>query len=177
MPSAGLLGPQDLQKLKNTCQTTAKAPSISTRQADGGIPLFFWRNDLFFRTKSSLFACISCTLLWYWVKSPSSLDCNMPECFLALLSSFSSDFAQSTVSSHPWSMLDFCPELPTTSCTRQQSLSSTQFLWNSLLKGPVTYLHPLFSPAHRLHVTGHHRRVDKVIRQKLQPATTSCRCL
>jgi hypothetical protein len=42
-----------------------KVPSISTRQANCGIPLFFWHNDLFFRIKSSLFACISCTSLWY----------------------------------------------------------------------------------------------------------------
>jgi hypothetical protein len=32
----------------------------------------------------------------------------MAECFLALLSSFSSDSARSTVSPYPWSMSDFC---------------------------------------------------------------------
>jgi hypothetical protein len=33
-----------------------------------------------------------------------------------------------------------------------------------LLKGPVTYLHQLLSPAHRLQVAGYRRWVDKVIR-------------
>jgi hypothetical protein len=112
-----------------------KVPSISTRQDDCRIPLFFWHNDLFFRTKSSLFACISCTSLWYWAKAQSSLDCNMVECFLALLSSFSSDSARSTVSPYPWSMSDFCRGLSTTSCRRQQSLLSTQFLWNLTTQG------------------------------------------
>jgi hypothetical protein len=93
--------------------------------------LFFWCNGLFFRSKLSLLACISYTSLWYWVKAPSSLDCNMVECFLALLSSFSSDSARSTVSPYPWSMSDFCRDLSTTSCTRQQPSLSTQFLWNS----------------------------------------------
>jgi hypothetical protein len=38
---------------------------ISTRQVSG-IPLFLLWSDLFFRTSSSLFACISWTRLWYW---------------------------------------------------------------------------------------------------------------
>jgi hypothetical protein len=59
----------------------------------------------------------------------------MAECFLALLSSFSSDSARSTVSPYPWSMSDFCQDLSMTSCTRQQSLLSTQFLWNSTTQG------------------------------------------
>jgi hypothetical protein len=42
-----------------------KVPAISTRKDSGGIPLFFWRKDLFLRIKSSLFAYISCTSLWY----------------------------------------------------------------------------------------------------------------
>jgi hypothetical protein len=114
-----------------------KVPSTSTRQADGGIPLFFWHNDLFFRIKSSLFACISCTSLWYWAKAPSSLDFNMVECFLALLRSFSSASAQSTVSPYPWSMSDFRRGLSTTSCRRQQLLLSTHFLWNSATQGYI----------------------------------------
>jgi hypothetical protein len=32
-----------------------------------------------------------------------------------------------------------------------------------LLKGTVTYLHPLLSPAHRLQVVGYRRQVNKVI--------------
>jgi hypothetical protein len=44
-----------------------------------------------------------------------------------------------------------------------------------LLKGPVTYLHPLLSPAHRLQIAGYRRRVDKVICQKFEPIATS-RC-
>jgi hypothetical protein len=75
--------------------------SISTQQVGGGIPLFFWHNDLFLRIKSSLFAYISCTSLSYWEKAPSSLDCSLAECFLALLSSFSNDSAQSTLSPYP----------------------------------------------------------------------------
>jgi hypothetical protein len=50
----------------------------------------------------------------------------MVECFLALLSSFSSTSARSTVSPYPWSISNFCQNLSTTSCTRQQSLLSTQ---------------------------------------------------
>jgi hypothetical protein len=46
----------------------------------------------------------------------------MAECFLALLSSFSNDSARSTVSPYPWSISDFCRDLSTTSCTRQQLL-------------------------------------------------------
>jgi hypothetical protein len=46
----------------------------------------------------------------------------MPACFLALLSSFSSDSAQRTVSPYPWSISNFCRDLSTTSCTRQQPL-------------------------------------------------------
>jgi hypothetical protein len=38
-----------------------RVPPISTSQADIGIPLFFWRSNLFLRTSSSLFACMSCT--------------------------------------------------------------------------------------------------------------------
>jgi hypothetical protein len=44
-----------------------------------------------------------------------------------------------------------------------------------LLKGPVTYIHPLLSPTHRLQVAGYRRRVDKVIREKFEPIATS-RC-
>jgi hypothetical protein len=40
--------------------------------------------------------------------------------------------------------------------------------------GTVTYLHSLLSPAHRLQVARHCRRVDKVICQKFEPITTSC---
>jgi hypothetical protein len=46
----------------------------------------------------------------------------MAACFLALLSSFSSDSARSTVSPYHWSISDFCQDLSTTSCTRQQPL-------------------------------------------------------
>jgi hypothetical protein len=94
MPSAGLPEPRDLQKSREISQATTKVLSISTRQASRCIPLFFWRNDLFLRIKSSLFAYISCTSLWYWVKAPSSLDCSMAECFLALWTSFYSASAR-----------------------------------------------------------------------------------
>jgi hypothetical protein len=46
----------------------------------------------------------------------------MAECFLASLSSFSNVSARSTVSPYPRSILDFCRDLSTTSCTRQQLL-------------------------------------------------------
>jgi hypothetical protein len=120
MPSAGLPRPRYLQKSKSLCQATARVLAISTQQVGGGIPLFFWHNDLFLRIKSLLFACISCTSLWYWAKAPSSLDYIMAACFLALLSSFSSASARSTVSPNPWSISDFCRDLSTTSCTRQR---------------------------------------------------------
>jgi hypothetical protein len=41
---------------------------------------------------------------------------------MALLSSFSNVSAQSTVSPYPWSILDFCRDLSTTSCRRQSLL-------------------------------------------------------
>jgi hypothetical protein len=37
---------------------------------------------------------------------------------------------------------------------------------------PTNHLHPLFGLAHRLQVTSHRRRVDKVICQQLNPTTT-----
>jgi hypothetical protein len=46
----------------------------------------------------------------------------MVEFFLALASSFSNFSARSTVSPNPWSISDFCRDLSTTSCRRQQSL-------------------------------------------------------
>jgi hypothetical protein len=46
----------------------------------------------------------------------------MVECFLALASSFSKASARSTVSPNLWSILDFCRDLSTTSCRRQQLL-------------------------------------------------------
>jgi hypothetical protein len=70
----------------------------------------------------------------------------MEECFLALLSSFSSDSAWITVSPYPWSMFDFCRDLSTTSCTSQQSLLSISSCGIRLLKGTIAYLHPLLSP-------------------------------
>jgi hypothetical protein len=50
------LGLKICKQLKGRCQTTIRVPTISTRQDDIGIPLFFWRNDLLFRTNSLLFA-------------------------------------------------------------------------------------------------------------------------
>jgi hypothetical protein len=44
----------------------------------------------------------------------------MAECFLALVSSFSNVSARSTVSPNPWSISNFCRDLSTTSCRRQQ---------------------------------------------------------
>jgi hypothetical protein len=44
----------------------------------------------------------------------------MEECFLTFTSSFSNVSARSTVSPYPWSILDFCRDLSTTSCRRQQ---------------------------------------------------------
>jgi hypothetical protein len=59
----------------------------------------------------------------------------MAECFLALVSSFSKVSTRSTVSPYPWSMLDFCRDLSTTSCTRQQLLLGYSFRWNSTTQG------------------------------------------
>jgi hypothetical protein len=74
MPSAIPLGPQDLQTTQREMSDYYRVPTISTRQDDIDIPLFFWRSDLFLRTNSSLFAYMSCTSLWCWAKAPSSLD-------------------------------------------------------------------------------------------------------
>jgi hypothetical protein len=51
----------------------------------------------------------------------------MAECFLALASSFSKVSARCTISSYPWSMSNFCRDLSTTSCTRQQLLLGYSF--------------------------------------------------
>jgi hypothetical protein len=60
----------------------------------------------------------------------------MAECFLALLSSFSNDSARSTVSPYPWSILDFCRDLSTTSCSRQHPLLGySALVGNQLLNG------------------------------------------
>jgi hypothetical protein len=126
------------------------------------------------RTSSSLFACISCTSLWYWAKAPSSLDWSMAECFLAFASSFSSDYARNTASPYPWSISNFCQDLSTTSCKRQHLLLGYSALAaDRLSKGTDTYLHPLLGPTHRLQVACHYRRVNKIIRQKLESTTTS----
>jgi hypothetical protein len=45
-----------------------KPPPMGTQQ-DSSAPLFLLRSDLFFRTNSSLFACMSWTSLWYWAKA------------------------------------------------------------------------------------------------------------
>jgi hypothetical protein len=37
----------------------------------------------------------------------------------------------------------------------------------------IVYLHPLPGPAHRLQVARYHRWVDEIVRQKLDPTTTS----
>jgi hypothetical protein len=64
------------------------------------------------------------------------LDCSMAECFLALLSSFSNDFARSTVSPYPWSKSVFCQDLSTTSCSRQHPLLRySALVGNQLLNG------------------------------------------
>jgi hypothetical protein len=84
--------------------------------------------------KSSLFAFISCTSLWYWAKAPSSLDCNIAECFLALLSSFSSASARSTVSPYPGAyqiFVEISPRHPAQGnnyylCTQLRRNSTTQ---------------------------------------------------
>jgi hypothetical protein len=135
MPSAGLPRPRDLQKSRDICQATAKVLSISTQQASGDIPLFFWCNELFLRIKSSLFACISCTSLVVLGEGSIQLGLQHGECFLALLSSFSSASARSNVSPYPWSMLHFVEISPRHPATRQQSSLSTQFLWNSTTQG------------------------------------------
>jgi hypothetical protein len=97
----------------------------------------------------------------------------MAECFLALASSLSKVSARSTVSPYRWSMSDFCRDLSTTSCARQQLSLGYSFCWTRLLKGTVTYLHPLLSPPHRFHVASYRCRADKVIRQKLKSIPTS----
>jgi hypothetical protein len=67
----------------------------------------------------------------------------MAECFLALLSSFSNDSARSTVSPYPCSISDFCRDLSTTSCTRQQLLLGysilTEFDYSRVLSR--TFIH------------------------------------
>jgi hypothetical protein len=68
----------------------------------------------------------------------------------------------------------FCRDLSTTSCSRQQLL----FGYSALMavdysRVPIVYLHPLLGPAHRLQVARYNRRVDEIVRHKLDPTTTS----
>jgi hypothetical protein len=50
----------------------------------------------------------------------------------------------------------------------------TQRLWRiDYSRVSTTYLHPLLGLAHRLQVTRYCRRVDKVVRQELDPTTTT----
>jgi hypothetical protein len=65
---------------QSTAGQTTSRPPISTQQ-DNGVPLFLLRRDLFFRTKSSLFTCISWTSLWYLETAVSSFDCMAAACF------------------------------------------------------------------------------------------------
>jgi hypothetical protein len=43
-----------------------------------------------------------------------------------------------------------------------------------LLKGTVTYFHPLLGTPHRLHVVSYRCQADEIIRQKLESTPTSC---
>jgi hypothetical protein len=79
-----------------------------------------------------------------------------------LSSSFSKASAWSTMSPHPWSISDFCRDLSTTSCTRQQLNRVLNNSWNSTTQGVATYLHPLLRVAHRLQVMSHSSRSNKV---------------
>jgi hypothetical protein len=63
--------------------------------------LFLLRSDLFFRTKSSLFACISWISLWYLTKAISSLDYMAAACFRDFTSWSSNVSARSTASPYP----------------------------------------------------------------------------
>jgi hypothetical protein len=53
---------------------------------------------LFFRTRSSLFACISWTSLWYLAKAVSNFDYMATVCFRDFASSSSKASARSTAS-------------------------------------------------------------------------------
>jgi hypothetical protein len=63
-----------------------------------GIPLFLLRRPLFFRTKSSPFACNSKTSLWYLAKTASSFDYMAAACFRDFTSCSSRASARSTAS-------------------------------------------------------------------------------
>jgi hypothetical protein len=63
--------------------------------------LFLLRSDLFFRTKSSPFSCISWMSLWYLVKAASNFDYIAAACFRDFTSWSSSASARSTASPKP----------------------------------------------------------------------------
>jgi hypothetical protein len=99
----------------------------------------------------------------------------MAECFLALESSCSNAAARSTVSPYPWSISDFCRDLSTTSCSRQQLLLGYSALMTvDYSRALITYLHPLLGLAHHFQVACYYCWVDEIVRQKLDPTTTSC---
>jgi hypothetical protein len=139
--------------------------------------LFFWHRDLFFWTMSPLFACISCTSLWYWAKAPSSLDC--------------------VGRSAPWPCPAPSPR-PQRGAPCHRTLEAYQtFVGISqcrpaegntvnkyslqrnalLLRVLARYLDPMLRAAHRLHVMSNDGRVNKVFSQHLQTATARRRCL
>jgi hypothetical protein len=119
---------------------------------------------------------MSCTSLWYWAKAPSSLDCSIVECFLALSSSSPvirpGALCRHTPGAYQTSV-GISPRHPAVDNIRY---SSTQLLWKiNYSMGTVTYIHPLPSLAHRLQVARYCHRGDKIICQKFEPVTTS-RC-
>jgi hypothetical protein len=79
-PSADLLKSQALKSTRHSGSDYFKVLPISTQQ-DNVVPLFFLRRDLFFRTRSLLFTCISWTSLWYLAKVVSSFDYVAAACF------------------------------------------------------------------------------------------------
>jgi hypothetical protein len=53
------------------------------------------------------------------------------------------------------------------------SYLGTRSAGTQLLKGTVTYLHPLLDMSHRLQVASYRCRADEIIRQKLESIPTS----
>jgi hypothetical protein len=98
----------------------------------------------------------------------------MAECFLAFASSSSNASAQSTVSPILGASPIFVGISPRHPVADNNYYSGTQYLWQ--IDHPrvmIAYFHPLLGPAHRLQVARYRYRVGEIVRQKLDPTTTS----
>jgi hypothetical protein len=147
---------------------------MGTRQ-DNSLPLFLLRSDLFFCTSSSLFSP-TCPRLRYgtgrrhrqassgaWRSASGPLRVIPPMIPPGALYHRILGASQISVGTSPRH-----PAAGNNCHTGTQHLGQIDYS-----RVMISYLHPLLGPVHCLQVTRHCHRVDEIIRQKLDPTTTS----